>query len=93
MTVIQKKTSWVIPNVVKEVPYAPVKNIDFVGKKRSFNEVLQSSSSGYAAPSPFPSSTSPYPPLSPLFPLPSPSARSNSSSKSSASARKPPTNE
>lgn len=35
MTVTQKKAYWVIPNGVKEVPYAPVKNMDFVGKKRS----------------------------------------------------------
>ena len=60
MTVTQKKAYWVIPNAVKEVLYAPVKSIDFVGKKRSFYIALQSSSSRSATPSPSP--TSPYPP-------------------------------
>ncbi len=36
MTVTEKKSYWVLPAGVKEVPYAPVKSIDFVGKKRSF---------------------------------------------------------
>ena len=56
MTVTQKKACWVIPNNVKEVPYAPVKKINFIGKKKI-------SSSPSVAPSPtnsffFPSSSS-----------------------------------
>lgn len=35
MTVTQKQAYWVIPNAVKEVPYAPVQNINFQGKKGS----------------------------------------------------------
>ena len=35
MTVTQKKAYWVMPNGVKEVQYAPVKDINFIGKKRS----------------------------------------------------------
>ena len=51
MTVTQKKAYWVIPNAVKEVPYAPVKSIDFVGKKKSFNTAIH-----YSSPTPSPSS-------------------------------------
>ena len=35
MTVTQKKAYWVMPTGIKEVHYAPVKYIDFVGKKGS----------------------------------------------------------
>lgn len=35
MTVTQKKAYWVMPTGVKEVQYAPVKDIGFLGKKRS----------------------------------------------------------
>ena len=35
LTVTQKKVYWVVPNVVKSVTYAPVKNITFIGKKQS----------------------------------------------------------
>lgn len=35
MTVTQKKAYWVISNGVQEVSYGPVKEINFVGKKRS----------------------------------------------------------
>ena len=35
MTVMQKKAYWVMPTGIKEVHYAPVKDIDFVGKKGS----------------------------------------------------------
>ena len=35
MTVTQKKAYWVMPTGIKEVHYAPVKDIDFVGKKGS----------------------------------------------------------
>ncbi len=35
MTVTQKKAYWVMPTGVKEVQYAPVKEIDFLGKKGS----------------------------------------------------------
>lgn len=35
MTVTQKKAYWVIPNKVKDVPYSPVRDIHFIGKKKS----------------------------------------------------------
>ncbi len=35
MTVTQKTAYWVTPNGIKDVPYAPVKDVDFIGKKRS----------------------------------------------------------
>ena len=35
MTVTQKKEYWVMPNGVKEVQYAPVRDINVLGKKRS----------------------------------------------------------
>ena len=60
MTVTQKKAYWVIPTGVKDVPYAPVKSIDFICKKRSFS-ALQSLY--------FRSSVSPTPPPSPT-PIP-----------------------
>ena len=34
LTVTQKKAYWVIPNVVKEVPYAPVKDISLLERRR-----------------------------------------------------------
>ena len=34
-SVTQKKAYWVMPTGVKEVPYAPVKNITFCGTKRT----------------------------------------------------------
>ena len=41
MTVTQKKAYWVMPTGVKEVQYAPVKEISFYGKKQSAS-MLQS---------------------------------------------------
>lgn len=41
MTVTQKKAYWVIPNKVKDVPYSPVRDIHFIGKKKS--ETIMSS--------------------------------------------------
>ena len=35
MTVTQKEAYWVMPQSIKDVPYSPVNNIDFIGKKRS----------------------------------------------------------
>lgn len=43
MTVTQKKAYWVIPNKVKDVPYSPVLDIHFIGKKKS--ETIMSSPS------------------------------------------------
>ncbi len=39
MTVTQKKAYWVIPNGVKEVPYARVRNIELTGKKKCWTAV------------------------------------------------------
>ena len=35
MTVTDKTAYWVMPASVKDVPYSPIKDIEFVGKKRS----------------------------------------------------------
>ena len=43
MTVTQKKAYWVIPNSVKEVPYAPIMDINFFGKSHSINRVTPTS--------------------------------------------------
>lgn len=67
MTVTQKKAYWIIPNNVKEVPYAPVKQIKFIGKKKSRSmslspSVSPSHSTSSHSPSPSPShSPSPSP--------------------------------
>ena len=50
MTVTQKKAYWVIPNVVKKVPYAPVSKISFIGRKGSQTQ-LHSSTSNPPSPS------------------------------------------
>lgn len=42
MTVTQKKAYWVIPNGVKEVPYARVRDIEFTGKKKCWKAVEKS---------------------------------------------------
>ncbi len=39
MTATQKKACWVIPNGVKEVPYARVRDIEFTGKKKCWAAV------------------------------------------------------
>ena len=39
MTVTQKKAYWAMPNCVKEVQYAPIQDIKFVGKKRTTAKV------------------------------------------------------
>lgn len=61
LTVTQKKAYWVVPNAVKSVTYAPVKDITFIGKKRS-RSIMSSSASRSSfscspSPSPLPSST------------------------------------
>lgn len=66
MTVTQKKAYWVMPSAMKDVPYAPVKCIDFIGKKRSFTALqssqLVSGNKPLRSPSPTPrSSKSPTP--------------------------------
>ena len=52
MTVTQKKAYWVIPNVVKEVPYAPVSKINFIGRKGSQTQLRAAKSSSPPPPSP-----------------------------------------
>lgn len=52
MTVTQKKAYWVIPNAVKAVPYAPIKHINFIGKKRSRSILSNLSSSPSVSHSP-----------------------------------------
>ena len=46
MTVTQRRAYWVIPRVVKDVPYAPVRRINFLGCKGSQTQLatLQSQS-------------------------------------------------
>ena len=53
LTVTQKKAYWVIPTSVKEVPYARVRDIDFIGKRKSRKLLLNSSfvKSGSSLPS------------------------------------------
>ena len=64
MTVIQKKTYWVIPGGIKYVPYAPAQQIRFIGKnKLAASSTLASISSASdissdTSPSPKPSSSS-----------------------------------
>ena len=53
MTVTEKKAYWVMPNGVKDVPYAPVKCIKFIGKKRSI-AAIETSQFRRDTPSPSP---------------------------------------
>ena len=39
LTPTNKKAYWVIPQAVKQVPFSPVKNINFKGKKRSLQQL------------------------------------------------------
>ena len=39
LTVTQKSAYWVIPPAIKKVPYAPMSDIDFVGKKRKCRSI------------------------------------------------------
>ena len=59
MTVTQKKAYWVMPNGVKEVQYAPVRDINFLGKKRSAAQLssLNFRPSPSHTPAPFPGTT------------------------------------
>ena len=57
MTVTQKKAYWVMPSGVKDVPYAQVKDIEFIGKKRSVTAIHTSQFLSGSQPSPSPSST------------------------------------
>ena len=68
MTVTQKEAYWVMPHSVKDVPYARVKEIDFLGRKRSLTSFqtlqYQSGSSSSSSPCTTPrSSKSPAPEL------------------------------
>ncbi len=55
LTVTQKKAYWVIPHAIKQVPYATVNEISFVGKKKSqkllFNTPTPSPSANQLSPS------------------------------------------
>ena len=44
LTVTQKSAYWVLPPAVKSVPYAPVKDIGFIGKKRKVISSVKKSS-------------------------------------------------
>ncbi len=59
MTVTQKKAYWVMPNGVKEVQYAPVRDINFLGKKRSAAKLASSDFRASPSPVPSPVTTSP----------------------------------
>ena len=52
MTVTQKKAYWVMPNAVRDVPYAAVKDIKFVKKKRSMQEIQTSKTLSTTTPTP-----------------------------------------
>lgn len=61
MTVTQKKAYWVMPNSVKDVPYAPVTSIQFVGKREvriTAIQILQFSRGSKPSPSPCTTPTS-----------------------------------
>jgi hypothetical protein len=45
LTVTQKKAYWVIPKAIKEVQYAPAKDIQFQGKKRALSSLASSKKS------------------------------------------------
>jgi len=40
LTPTGKKAYWVIPQAVKQVPFSPVKNINFKGKKEDYNNLI-----------------------------------------------------
>lgn len=93
MTVTEKEAYWVIPNAVKTVTYAPVKEISFVGKKRSRSHLSGSSSSPSLSPLPVTPSTSSF-----IFPTTCSSTSSSSdnsslSNSSQETALLPPTDE
>lgn len=44
LTVTQKSAYWVMPPAIRSVPLAPLKEIDFIGKKRKSSSALQSAS-------------------------------------------------
>ena len=64
MNVTQKRAYWVVPHAIKDVPYAPVSNIEFTGKKKCRQMLFNHSH--------FPSSTSSSSPSPTLAPSPSP---------------------
>ncbi len=73
MTVTQKKAYWVMPTGVKAVHYAPVREIDFVGKKRSAAMMKSTFFRQHSmSPSPAPSSSTP---RSSKSPTPTPSIK------------------
>ena len=45
LTVTQKSAYWVMPPAIRSVPYAPLKDIDFIGKKKKSCKSRATSSS------------------------------------------------
>ena len=72
LTVTQKEAYWVLPTRIKEVPYAPIKSINFIGKSKS-HSILASCTSSSSSASPSPSTSTSPSPVGPS-PLPSPVA-------------------
>ena len=54
LTVTQKSAYWILPPAVKSVPYAPVKDISFIGKKRKVMNSATKSSDHSATETPSP---------------------------------------
>ena len=52
MTVTQKSAYWVMPSGVKDIPYAPVKEMDFTGKKKSATMIETHQFATASSPSP-----------------------------------------
>ena len=78
LTVTQRKAYWVIPNAVKTVTYAPVREISFIRKKRS-QSILSSSSSSSVSRLPSFSSVSSSTNNCPTLPTAQPCSSSGSS--------------
>jgi len=52
MTVTQKSAYWVMPSGMKDIPYAPVKEMDFTGKKKSATMIETHQFATASSPSP-----------------------------------------
>ena len=50
LTVTQKSAYWVLPPAVKSVPYTPVKDIGFIGKKRKVTSEVSDHVRGSTSP-------------------------------------------
>lgn len=102
LTVTQKKAYWVIPTSVKEVPYARVRDIDFIGKRKSRQLLLNpslvksdsSSLSSSSSSASYSASSSSTPPLTSsnqhfTFPFLTPAANQLSCSSGPSSTNSP----